>query len=29
MNYREDKAEMAGTPIDDGVLHFASSPALP
>ena len=29
MNYREDKAEMAAAPIDDGVLHFASSPALP
>ena len=29
MNYREDKAEMASAPIDDGVLHFASGPALP
>ena len=28
MDYREDKAEMDSAPIDDGVLHFASGPAL-
>ncbi len=29
MNYREDKAEMAAAPIDDGVLRFEVGPTFP